>query len=102
MWRNSRIRLCKGLIEFRDQDADFGIVPVDIIDQPVEYSKKSYVAKTENYWRACERGRFNKVLSGNMFRTVPLHTILKKVNFLAMNGRMSNYHCMQTNLMRIR
>ena len=33
----------KGLIEFRDQDADFGVVPVDIIDQPLEsHSKKSY------------------------------------------------------------
>ena len=93
----------RGLIEFRDQDADFGIVPVDIIDQPVEsYSKKSYVAKTENYWRACERGRFNKVLSGNMFRTVPLHTILKKSEFLGHEwAHVELSLLMQTNLMRI-
>ena len=76
---------------------------VDIIDQPVEsYSKKSYVAKTENYWRACERGRFNKVLSGNMFRTVPLHTILKKSEFLGHEwAHVELSLLMQTNLMRI-
>lgn len=93
----------QGLIEFSDQDADFGIVPVDIIDQQLELSsKKSRLAKTDNYWQACERGRFNKVLSGNMFRTAPLHTILKKNEFIGYEwAHVELSLLLQTSLIRI-
>ena len=93
----------QGLIEFSNQGADFGIVPVDIINQPLELSaKKLYAAKTDNYWQACERGRFNKVLSGNMFRTAPLHTILKKIEFLGYEwAHVELSLLMQTSLTRI-
>ena len=47
------------------------------------------------------RGRFNKVLSGNMFRTVPLHTILEKNEFLGYEwAHVELSLLMQTNLNR--
>ena len=78
-----RLGFLQSLIEFSNQDTDFGIVPIEIIDQPPKLiGKMSHLAKTENYWWTCERGRFNKVLSGNMFRTAPLHNIMRTSEFL--------------------
>ena len=91
----------EGLIEFSDQGTDFGMIPVEIIDRQLESrGKKSHMAEEQGYWRACQRGRFNKVLSGNLFRTAPLHTIMKTNEFLGHEwGHIELSLLMQTSLM---
>ena len=90
----------QGLIEFSDQGADFGVIPVEIIDRQLALrGKKSDVAEKQGHWRTCQRGLFNKVLSGNMFRTAPLHSIMKTNKFFGYEwGHIELSLLMQTSL----